>query len=190
LGEQDLARTFLAWELTGDIKERLAGIQRDLRTCLPGARFSEASLLHITIRFIGRTEKKKFLTLREALLKFTEEMNALKLKIDRSGFFARNGRAHVFWLGSRQASEEFLIQNRRLHDEAGRCFELPGGRLAEPHITIARHRSGLAIGELDPYIDFDIASMELRLDRIVWYESRHLQGRLDYRKIEEFNLKN
>jgi 2'-5' RNA ligase len=53
-----MVRAFVALELPGEIKDRLKGVQENLRSCSARLTFVEPALIHITLKFLGEIAEK------------------------------------------------------------------------------------------------------------------------------------
>ena len=66
-----MVRTFVALELSGEIRERLNEAQQILRTCSARLTFVDPALIHITVKFLGEVDEKKLVQVRDALKAIT-----------------------------------------------------------------------------------------------------------------------
>jgi RNA 2',3'-cyclic 3'-phosphodiesterase len=62
-----MVRTFVALELSGEIRERLKEAQQVLRGCSARLTFVDPSLIHITAKFLGEVDEKRLVQVQEAL---------------------------------------------------------------------------------------------------------------------------
>ena len=54
-----MVRTFVAFELSAEIREQLAAAQNVLRGCSARLTFVDPALIHITVKFLGEVDEKK-----------------------------------------------------------------------------------------------------------------------------------
>jgi len=54
-----MVRTFVAFELSAEIREHLAAAQDVLRECSARLTFVDPALIHITVKFLGEVDEKK-----------------------------------------------------------------------------------------------------------------------------------
>jgi 2'-5' RNA ligase len=66
-----MARTFVALELSGEIRERLSEAQQVLHNCSARLTFVEPALIHITAKFLGEVDEKTLVLVQDALKKIT-----------------------------------------------------------------------------------------------------------------------
>ena len=62
-----MVRAFLALELSGGIRDALAGAQEVLRTCRARLTFVDPSQIHITVKFLGDVDDQKIPDVKNAL---------------------------------------------------------------------------------------------------------------------------
>lgn len=62
-----MVRTFVALELSGEIREQLKEAQQVLRGCSARLTFVDPALIHITAKFLGEVDEKKLVQVQEAL---------------------------------------------------------------------------------------------------------------------------
>src|SRR5206468_4058184 len=64
-------RAFIAIELPDEIRQKLAAVQRDLKTVTNSARWVAPESIHLTLRFIGETPDHRIGEIDSALLSLT-----------------------------------------------------------------------------------------------------------------------
>jgi len=64
-----MARSFVALELSGEIRERLSEAQAVLRTCSARLTFVDPAIIHVTAKFLGEVDEKRLVLVQEALQK-------------------------------------------------------------------------------------------------------------------------
>lgn len=66
-----MVRTFIALELSGEIRERLKEAQQVLRGCSARLTFVDPALIHITVKFLGEVDEKTIIQVQDALKEIT-----------------------------------------------------------------------------------------------------------------------
>ena len=62
-----MARTFVALELSGEIRERLGEARQVLGRCSARLTFVDPAIIHITVKFLGEVDERRLVLVQEAL---------------------------------------------------------------------------------------------------------------------------
>jgi len=125
-----MPRLFTGLELPPEIADDL----RRLKAPIPGARWIDASDLHVTLRFAGDVEKRVASEFVECLERIT--VPVFEMRLSGLGVFGGQD-PHSLWARVEAGPE--LEQLYRAHERAARLAGLkPETRGFHPHVTIAR----------------------------------------------------
>ncbi len=188
-------RLFVAIDIEEAIRERLAEYVARLKQRGAGARFVSALSYHVTLKFLGETQKKEEIVaaLREV------KVEPFDIAIRGVGFFPHERSPRVFWAGI-----EAGPQLRELADWTASAVEPLGfGKESafKPHLTLAREGSGnphrkargadaslVRVHEIiasEPEAEF--GTMTAR--EFFLFESRLKPSGAEYTKLERFELR-
>jgi RNA 2',3'-cyclic 3'-phosphodiesterase len=129
-------RLFVGLDLDSAIRERLVSFVDGLKQKTPEVRFVSAETYHVTLKFLGETNKVAEIqtALREV------KVQEFGISVRGTGFFPNEREPRVFWAGIEAAPEL-----RELADWTSAAVE-PLGFGTEgafkPHLTLARSGSG------------------------------------------------
>ncbi|MDR0239310.1 MAG: RNA 2',3'-cyclic phosphodiesterase [Deltaproteobacteria bacterium] len=127
-------RLFVALEIPTDVKTRLSGLQ----SCFPGLKWTPASNLHLTLRFIGSVPQAHVEQIQQSLRFVT--CASFRLIAAGLGLFQRKA-GGILWAGVNK--EPALLQLKRQVDET-LCVSA-GLHLKDesfsPHLTLSRLKS-------------------------------------------------
>ena len=137
-------RLFVAIELTNEIRSAVAELLGELRKAAPQAKWVRPENLHVTLKFLGRTEADKLQAIQNAL-GFLRSPEPTTLDFHDLGFFPSEKRPRVFWMGMKTSSN--LPPLAEAIDQAMHKFGFPlETRPFAPHLTLARFEpSGLPV---------------------------------------------
>jgi 2'-5' RNA ligase len=127
-------RLFLALDLPEQGRAEL----RQLCCGLPGARWLPPEQLHLTLRFLGETDKAMFRTISHALAEI--RCPAFSIQLRGIGFFPPRKTPHTLWAGI-DTSEELLLLRRKIASVSAAVGLAPEQRKFTPHVTLARLRN-------------------------------------------------
>ncbi len=124
-------RLFVALDLPWSLKQRLAMLAGGI----PGARWVPTENYHLTLRFIGETQKYRAEEIDAAL--FALRARGFPLTLAGIGTFAKGGRAVSLWAGVERTAELDHLQNK-IETALQRAGLEPERRRFAPHVTLAR----------------------------------------------------
>jgi 2'-5' RNA ligase len=132
-------RTFIAFPLPVEIKETLASVQGNLRSCNLDAKWVTPERLHLTLKFLGEVPEAKLEPIREKLNSVAKEFKALSVTLEKFGFFPHERNPRIFFVAT---DKEEALQKiaSHLEEELAQLGFAPEHRF-KSHITLARFRS-------------------------------------------------
>ncbi len=130
-------RLFVALDIDPSIRRRIAEFRDQMRAYAPDVRWVGPETFHITLQFLGETEKLD--EIRAALQPVRGA--PISLSVRGTGFFPNPKSPRVFWVGIE--ADEHLQELARSIAEALQSlgFERDAGPF-KPHLTLARAGSG------------------------------------------------
>ena len=159
-------RVFIAIRFTQAFKEPIFEAQDALRDNGVRGNFTLPENLHLTLAFIGETDRV------DDIMAAVKEVvfEPFEIKTGRLGCF--NGRSKVIWLGidGEKKLKAITAELRKNLDIRG--IDYAKGRF-QPHITLVRQPS-------DMPLDIDIESANMTVKEISVMKSERISGRLVY----------
>ncbi len=130
-------RLFVALDIDQPIRDRIAQFREDMRALAPSVRWVGPETFHITLQFLGETQKVE--EIKAALASVMADPTTVTFR--GAGFFPNPNRARVFWVG---AEPDEKLQS--LVDRVGVALAPLGFHREQqdyhPHLTLARAGSG------------------------------------------------
>lgn len=159
-------RVFIAIRFTQAFKEPIFEAQDALRDNGVRGNFTLPENLHLTLAFIGETDRVDDIMVAVKEVAF----EPFEIKTGRLGCF--NGRSKVIWLGidGEKKLKAITAELRKNLDIRG--IDYAKGRF-QPHITLVRQPS-------DMPLDIDIESANMTVKEISVMKSERISGRLVY----------
>jgi RNA 2',3'-cyclic 3'-phosphodiesterase len=135
-------RTFIAVELSEDVREQLLALQKSLDAAKADVKWVEPENLHVTLLFLGEVDDRELPAVCRAVQEAIAELPAFTLSVQGVGCFPNPRRPRVVWAGIGQGLQETVA----VHDAIeGPLLDLGCYRREErkytPHITLGRRRS-------------------------------------------------
>lgn len=134
-------RLFLAINLASDVREAIAAAGAPLREAAPDLRWTDASRLHLTLKFLDEQPESAVKTVADAMDTIAAKHFAFEMRVGDGehtvGAFPNFRRPRVVWMGVANDPRLELLH----HDVEVACeqlgFELDG-RPFRPHLTLVR----------------------------------------------------
>jgi 2'-5' RNA ligase len=129
-------RLFVALEIPPEVRDGLAALIREFRALAPRLKWVRAENLHLTLKFIGETERARLDAICAALAE-VRSTHVLELGVHGLGFFPDDQRSRVLWAGLRPP--EHVAQLAAAIEAALAAVGFPREqRPFAPHLTLAR----------------------------------------------------
>lgn len=133
-----MIRTFIAAEISPEVKKNLAADLGDFKVLAPLVKWSQPDNLHLTLRFLGDVKENDLDELFEALRLAVSEATPFALEVKGVGAFPNWRHPRVVWAGCGEGAAE-AEDLAALVEEA--CVMLgyePERRPFQPHLTLGR----------------------------------------------------
>ncbi len=186
----ELIRCFIAVDLPENLKAEISRLQSDLRSVVPEIRWTKASGIHLTLKFLGEIPHDQVEVVRESLNGIGTVTRPFKITVRDLGAFPSQHKPRVLWLGLEQGIDNPLFKLHEWIDLrlTSLGFEREKRRFS-PHLTLARIRDPHPVEPLWQYIaEHPFPSHEFRVESVVFMRSRLLPGGAQYRLIENYPL--
>lgn len=159
-------RIFIAIRFTEAFKSSILDAQDGLKEYGVKGNYTQPENLHLTLAFIGETERVEEIKAAVDAVKF----EPFVIRTGKMGCF--NGRSRVIWLGieGEDKVKAIVQQLRRNLDQRG--IDYAKGKFS-PHITLVRQPSEMSF-------DIDVESESMTVSKIYVMKSERINGRLVY----------
>jgi 2'-5' RNA ligase len=143
-------RAFFGLPLPDPLREELERYVSECAGIAPAFRWTPASNLHLTIRFIGSVDRNIVDDIARRLGELA--LDGFEIELGDIGVFKRGRRVRVVWIGLTRGGEEAAALAAQVEAECGRAGLAPESRTFQPHLTLARARDrvGAALPPLPP----------------------------------------
>jgi 2'-5' RNA ligase len=137
-------RTFVAIELPGPVRHRLAALADELADVLPSAKWVEPENIHLTLKFLGDVDDPDLYTVCKTAQQVAARFAPFEIAVAGVGAFPDAQRPRIIWGGVTAGGAELMA----LQGELDRAFSALGypheERPFTPHITLGRARRGFS----------------------------------------------
>ena len=184
----DRVRAFLALEVPKEVKLRLAKARDGVVSGVPAARWTRPEGWHLTLKFLGETEREVLNGLSGDLAPELRPLSAVKVELSGGGFFPSPGRPRVAWVGgTTEGSDPVVAAVEAAAHRAGFPNERRPWAI---HLTMARLKNRWPREAVDRYLEWaDALEPESFLcSEVVLFSSRLDPGGAVYTALERYPL--
>ena len=167
-------RLFIALLFNENTKNEICGIRDRLRTVSRAGNFTRDENLHLTLAFLGETERHRIREV-EAVL---ETLQTEPFTLTLSGF---GNFGSVYWLGVKAAPALTALYGQLYKGLVAKDFSLEEREL-RPHITLAREFAPSAAFDRNAFKN-SVPSVRQDIHRVSLMKSERVGGRLVYTEI-------
>ena len=182
-----MTRLFIALEIPHEIREKISALREEVESGALNFKWEPSDKIHLTIKFIGEVKDELVGPMSDSL-GFLEKYGKIKCKLTRFGFFIKNGKPQILWIGLWVESILFNIADE-LNKELTK-FDIPEEtRKFKPHLTLLRIKKRFPEEWVSEFNNFIIPEINFISDSILLIKSELLPESSKYTVIKKFNLK-
>ena len=177
-------RTFIAIELSKEIKDFLSFLQDKLKDSRADVKWVSPENIHLTLKFLGEIDDKKLDKIIQIAEDITKDKKTFYLRLSSIGVFPNINFPRVIWAGVDKGDAETKEIVKVLEEKIAKIGIPPESRAFSSHITIGRVRSSLNRKELIKSLDYlqsNFGQENLALHKSLADQSADSCGRLELR---------
>jgi 2'-5' RNA ligase len=134
-------RTFIAIELSEEIREALAQIESHLKYSGADVKWVEKDNIHLTLKFLGEVTEEKLQQVKSVLEIIGKEFSSFEISLKDIGAFPKIDYPRVIWVGLDKGAAESKKLAERIDEELSKTGFTKEARPFAAHLTIGRVRS-------------------------------------------------
>ncbi len=167
-------RSFLAFEIPGEIRPAVSSIYRGLRNTSLDVRWVREENIHLTVIFMGNVDERHLPSIGRVVEKACSKYAPFKIRVKGVGVFSNLRNAKVLWIGVEGDIERLSYFKESIQKKLKPFGIKEESRRFSPHITVGRFRKGfnqtmLLKEVLDRFKD--VTSPEVLLKELVLFKS-------------------
>jgi len=168
-------RTFIAIPLPLEIKNFLANLEEELKTCQADVKWVNSTNLHLTLKFLGEIKEEKIILIKKIIDKISQETHKFIISLSTLGTFPKTHLPKVIWVGI-ENEEEAKNLAKRLEEDLYKIGFPKEKRPFSSHITLGRLRSfkniKILVDKLENLKDYPLREKkEFLVEKIILYKS-------------------
>lgn len=167
-------RTFIAIEISEDLRQELAEVQQELRESEADVKWVKPQNLHLTLKFLGDLPEEKTREVKEILENIARHTQPFEANFAGIGAFPKLDFPRVVWVGIEKGKDELIGLAKEIEEELTRLGIPKEKRGFSAHLTLGRIRSPKNKDRLKSIIqeiDF-VAKNEISVEEITLFQSK------------------
>jgi RNA 2',3'-cyclic 3'-phosphodiesterase len=134
-------RTFIAVELSDEIKNTLAQVQSHLKYSGADVKWVDKDNIHLTLKFLGEIDEKKCEKIKTALDEIANSTAPFEISLKEIGAFPKTEFPRVIWVGLDKGAKESTELVKQVDAALSKIGFQEETRPFAAHLTIGRVRS-------------------------------------------------
>ncbi|MSP78362.1 MAG: RNA 2',3'-cyclic phosphodiesterase [Dehalococcoidia bacterium] len=138
----DTLRTFIAVELSAEIKSALIDVQRTMQrhAAAPNIRWVQPDAVHLTLKFVGDIFPAQVAGVQAGMEQVARTIALFDVALGGVGAFPSERAPRVLWVGLDGDTQSLKALAKNLDEELSRRGFPPEERGFSPHLTVGRTR--------------------------------------------------
>ncbi len=137
-------RSFVALELSDEVREKLVVVLQRLQRTSASVKWVEPENLHLTLKFLGEVPEEQIELVTEALKTVAQATEPFSFVVKGVGGFPDLRRPRVLWVGV-EATQPLIRLQQLVEKAMEQLGFAPEERAYHPHITIGRVKATTGI---------------------------------------------
>lgn len=152
--------------------------------------WSSGNNLHITALFIGYQNEPEIESIKKKISQVISKIKQFEIFIEGTGVFSKNYNNQILWLGIKDKNNSLPKINYELKSTLDNYLGQDKVSNFSPHITLARKKKQYLTNKIDvnDFINTVYFPIEFRIKYLTLFESKMIDNKVHYKKIEKFNL--
>ena len=134
-------RSFVAIELSPDIRAQIEKIQNELKGSAADVRWVRSGGIHLTLKFLGGIQEEKIPEIASVLTQCAAKTDSFNLTIRSLGAFPNATNPKVIWIGVEDESGRLLKAQQSIEKNLAAIGFKEEKRAFTPHLTLGRLKS-------------------------------------------------
>jgi len=131
-------RSFIAIELSPEIKTALENIEDELKPKVPGVKWVRPENIHLTLKFLGHVSADTVELVKVTLAEIAKDVKSFTIRLSSPGAFPAPERPRVIWVGIDKGGPESTGLANAIDGRVSHFGVEKESRPFHPHLTLGR----------------------------------------------------
>jgi 2'-5' RNA ligase len=184
-------RLFIAFPVSKEIKNKIAKLQKDLKSKVVDEKISwvNPDNIHLTIKFLGEVDPEKVEVIGKIMAKSINRVGVFEMNIENGGVFPSKNKPRVMWVGCNDPTENISKIKKSMDNALKKLGFKKEKKKFNAHLTIGRIRSMKKISNcVDALLSNEILFGKMKMQKIQLISSRLSPQGSEYEVIKEIKL--
>jgi len=184
-------RTFIAIDITEQMRQELSRIQSQLKPDLAGKiSWVRPENIHITLRFLGDIGQQMLSQIKQIIADTADTTSGFSVDLGELGAFPKAYNPRVIWVGIKSGQDKLKALHTQLQEKLNGIGFAQEEKDFHPHLTIARIKLLKDKQALENLLhQIKPRNLSTAIDRIILFQSQLSQQESIYSKLFEQKLK-
>lgn len=167
-----LMRTFIALELSEEVKKELSRIQEELKKADADIKWAKPDNIHLTLKFLGNVGDDKIEEIKKVLNGVSSQKRPFEINLSKPGAFPNPNYPRVIWVGIEKNSLEVEKIAQAVEGDLEK-LEFPAeNRPFSAHLTLGRVKSATNRDKLKQLLlSVGVRPKSCSIDKITLFQS-------------------
>ena len=179
-------RSFIAIELSPEIKDALQKIEDELKPKVPDVKWVRPENIHLTLKFLGHISADMIESIKSILVQIAKDAKPFTIRLSSPGAFPTPERPRVVWIGIDKGDEESVTLVNTIEDKVSHLGIEKENRAFHPHLTLGRIEFLKDKDTLkNAFSAIKIPPIEMAVSKITLFQSTLTRGGAVYNALQE-----
>ncbi len=184
-----MIRLFIALKIEKEIQEKFDAIISDFRTKDGEVKWVSSKNLHITIKFLGNTERKEVNLIIDQLYKSVKGFQQIESEFHCLGGFPNLRKPKVIWTDIDKNRQSVIELAESIEQALTSVRFDKSGKPFKPHLTLGRVKSYEGLTQLTDYLtSYQFERIPIIFNKVQLIQSTLTQKGPIYKILEEITL--
>lgn len=180
-----MIRAFIALELPEETVTQIISLRDKVFKNISNINWEKREKLHITLKFLGDSEKNVLDSLSNQLKNLAENYNKIYLSFDKFGIFKSNNIPRILWIGAKE-NEQLTSLVQSIEDICSQYSYPKEQRVFKTHITLLRIKNNNNIDNIIESAKQKFSEIETIADKLTLFQSQLLKSGSIYIPLQSF----
>ncbi len=165
-------RAFIAIAISESVREKIAGLQENLKKHQERISWTKPGNIHLTLKFLGDIEESKIKLIGESLTTAIKEFQPFKFWVNNLGAFPNLMRPRILWVNIDNPGNELSEIQNSIEEQLNQLGFPKEKKRFNPHLTIGRVKLQVSDQFIERFKTVKFDGDEVKVEEIIFMKSK------------------